>query len=155
MSYTSSGSRYYSLVIIYELKSALPDILLVQSSIRIKMPTTSLLPLSIHSNNNPRSTLRIYCPLFAAASMFLLKLVTNYALWRHIPLSSKMSHAYLLACGGTFLTALVIQCFAVLYQNLSFHLATPELLFQDHGALKITIQSPPPQPVEDQGRTTY
>ena len=73
-------SMYYSLTMIHELRPTLLHTLLVQSSILIKMPPTSSLPLSTHSNNNPRSTLRIYCPLFAAASVFPLKFSTSYAL---------------------------------------------------------------------------
>lgn len=38
-----------------------------------------------------------------------LVFVTAYALWRHVPSSSKVPRAYLLASGGIFLITLVIS----------------------------------------------
>jgi hypothetical protein len=68
-----------------------------------------------------------------------------YALWRHIPASSKVPRAYLLAAVGTFLTTLVMQCFAVLYRNFSMHRGCSRaLVARQNGAVRMTIFSPRP-----------
>ena len=68
-----------------------------------------------------------------------------YALWRHVPLSSKVPHAYLLACGGTFLITLVMQFFTILYRNFSFHRGCSRaLISRQNGALRMTILTPRP-----------
>lgn len=131
MSDSLRGSRYYSLVTIHELKSALPGVLPVQSSILIKMPPTSLLPLSTHNNDNRRSTLRIYCPLFAAASVFPLKLVTSHAVWRHVPLSFKVITRI-----STSLCRYLSTCIAVLCGR------SQALISRKNGAVIITILPP-------------
>jgi len=71
--------------------------------------------------------------------------VIAYALWRHVPSSSKVPRAYLFASGGTFLITLVIQCFAVLYRNFSFRRGCSRaLIARQNGAVRMTIFSPRP-----------
>ena len=83
-----------------------------------------------------------------------LAFVMAYALWRYVPLTSKMSRAYLLVAGGTFLSTLVMQCFAGLYRNSNFHRGCPRaLIARQNGAVRMTIF--PPSSVENQGRTTH
>ena len=91
-----------SLAMIHELRSTLLHTLLVQGFILIKMFPILLFLLLTYINNDLRSTLRVYYSLFTVASVFLLEFITSYTLWRHVPLSSKMPHIYLPACGSTF-----------------------------------------------------
>lgn len=69
-----------------------------------------------------------------------LAFVTVYALWRHVPSSSKVPRAYLVASGGTFLTTLVMQCFTFLYRNFSFRRGCSRaLIARQNGAVRMTI----------------
>ena len=69
-----------------------------------------------------------------------LAFVLIYALWRHIPSSSKVPRAYLLASGGTFLITFVMQIFAVLYRNFSLHRGCSRaLIARQNGAVRMTI----------------
>ena len=67
-------SIHYTYAITYDLKSTLPGILPVQSSILIKLLPISLFLLLSHINNNLRSTLKVYSLLLIIILIFLLKL---------------------------------------------------------------------------------
>ncbi len=85
-----------------------------------------------------------------------LAFVMAYASWRHVPSSSKVLRAYLLASGGTFLITLILQCFAILYRNFSLHRGPPWLLQSIDCETKWRGENDniPPSAVENQSQTT-
>ena len=62
-----------------------------------------------------------------------------YALWRHVPSSSKVPYAYLLTSGGIFLITLVMQFLAILYRNFSLRGCSRAIVARQNGAVRMTI----------------
>ena len=69
-----------------------------------------------------------------------LAIAIAYALWMHIPASSKLPRIYLFTSGGTFLTTFALEFFTVLYRNIGFRRGCSRaLIASQNGTVRMTI----------------
>lgn len=73
----------------------------------------------------------------------VLAIAIAYALWMHIPSSSKLPRIYLLASGSTVLTTFALEFSTILYRNLAFRRGCSRaLIAKQNGTVRMTIFPP-------------